>query len=210
MINPANKWDVEAVPPSPTDVSYEHLLKETFKKASEMLPDGVTPKYDEDGMFTLSKEMWGTWIYENVKAIQCVAPITPPVTLSGTTPTASGFAPDFKGKENVTAVATELASQFQSFASSIAWVPPPPAPPFSAITSVVMNAGSVSAAYSTLLSGLLTELVTPTVAGSESTKYTALATLFRTAFTSLTVDFIGIAQAGSPPPPLTIPAQPVF
>lgn len=209
MINPLNLWDVAAVPPSPSDVSYEYLLKATFEKASEMEPDGTTPKYDADGMFALAKEMWGTWIYENVKAIQVIAPITPPVTLSGTTPDATGFAPDLKGKATVIDVATEFATQFESFASQILWPLAPPAPPFTAITSVVTNTGSVAAAKSVLQLGLVVEFAVPTVAGQEATKYTALATLFRTAFASLAVDFVGTG-VGSPPPPLTVPMIPVL
>lgn len=149
------------------------------------------------------KVSYGCEIVEG-PGISCQAPITPPVPLTGSTPGATSFAPSFKGKSTAVQIATELSNQFQSFAGGITWVPPPPAPPFTAITSVVTQAASVTAAKAILLAQLVPELTKLADPDNPDQKYTDLSNIFRTAFASLMVEFIGLGT-GSPPPPLVIP-----
>lgn len=200
MIKPLPSWTSD----------YETQQKDSFKKASETIDDKGTPKYDEDGMYQLAQEAWGKFVDNNTTGISCMAPITPPILLTGTTPGYVSFAPMFKGKNAIPLIATELSNQFMSYASSITWIPPPPAPPFSVIASVVVNAGSVSAAKSILQLGLIAEFAVPCVLGAESVKYQNIATLFRTAISTIAVDFIGMSLPSPSPVPLTIPMIPVL
>jgi hypothetical protein len=161
-------------------------------------------KATKDKMWDLSKAMWGNWVDKSVLGLQCTAPITPPSSMTPTLPGAASFAPAFKGKSSVPLIAAELATQFETYASGITWTPPSPEYPFSAISSVVTQAASVSAAKAVLLAGLTAELAVMADPDKPDAKYKALGNLFRTAFASLMVEFIGTSTT-SPPVTLIIP-----
>ena len=190
MINPVSTWAS----------SYESIMNQVFS-------DAALPGFNA---VTAIQDAWQKFMFDNSSGIQTIAPLAAPVTLSGTA-TKTNFAPVmFSTPGTPDLAALVLSSAFAAYAGSITWIPPPPAPPFSVLSSVITNAGSVAAAQATLYAGLMAEFAIIPPPGGAQAKYTAIATLFFTAISSLTVDFIGIAIAGAPPPPLTIPMIPVF
>lgn len=186
-------------PPDVWASSYESKWQEVFKAAQG---EGFNAN-------KATADAWSYWNDSNANKLGCIAPTATATNLSGITNQAS-FAPvDFSSAKTPAESANVLATAWQSWASSIMWPPAPPAPPFSSILVVHMDAPSVAAAYANLLSGLIAELaVIPKDAAGVQAKYKALGNLFRTAATSLKVEFIGLSMS-SPPTPLKI-SVPVF
>lgn len=180
--------------------SYEKKWNDVFSKIND---PGFNPN-------TAVAQAWGEWCEENVKSIQCIAPLAAPVTISGT-PSAASFSPViFPMPGTPITAATVLSTAFAAFASSIVWPVIPPAPPFSAIFSVITSPASVAAAQASLLAGLTAELAIIPPPGGEQAKYTAIGTLFFTAAMSLQVMFTGLAMPPPPVPPPLILFSPVM
>jgi hypothetical protein len=186
-------------PPTLWASSYDKKWQEVFDGAKE---EGFNIK-------KATADAWADWNDSNANKIGCIAPIASAIPLTGTT-NPKMFAPvDFSSAKTPAQSADVLAKAWQSWASAITWLPVPPAPPFSAITVVHMDSGSVAGAYANLLSGLIAEFAAmPQGEGGVKAKYTAIGNLFRTAATSLKVEFIGMSMS-SPPAPLKI-SVPVF
>lgn len=188
MINPVNIWAK----------SYQDKWDAVFKDASK---EGFNAP-------TATREAWASWCDENGKP-SCTAPLMPPLVLVATTNPQSFNPLDFSSSKSPAQAAKILADAWKAWAGGMVWTPTPPGPPFSAVTNVVTQPGSLSAAYATLLSGLIAEMaVVPKDASAVPAKYQALGTLFYTAVTSLQVSFIGM-DLSAPPKPLVI-TVPVF
>jgi hypothetical protein len=152
---------------------------------------------------------WQKWNNDNAKEISCISPIASAVKIQGSTNQTAMAPLDFSGASSAPQSAQILASAWKAWASSIIWTPPPPAPPFSAIASVIIDQSSLAAAYATLLSGLIAEMAIIPPAGGAQTKYQAMGNLFYTAAVSLKVMFNGSSMS-APPAPLVIPMVPVL
>ncbi len=190
MINPAPMWGS----------SYKSTWEKVFKDSKD---DGFDGK-------SAATQAWQKWNNDNAKGISCISPIASAVMLSGTTVQTAMSPLDFSSSTGAPQAAKILAEAWKAWATAIIWVPPPPAPPFSAIGSVMIDQSSLSAAYAALLAGLIAEMAVMPVgdAGAE-VKYKSMGTLFYTAAISLKVMFIG-ASMSAPPVPLTIPMVPVL
>lgn len=152
-----------------------------------------------------TEKAWQDWFDSNVLAATTAAPITGSPLITATK-SKTTFAPvRFANPGTPTLSATVLSNAFAAYATALVWVPPTPAPPFSVIISVVTTPGLIATAQATLKAGLITEFGIIPAAGGEQAKYDAIANLFYTAISSLTVDFIGM-DMGAPPKPLLLPS----
>lgn len=186
-------------PPDLWASSYESKWQEVFKAAQGEGFDAAQTTADA----------WASWNDSNANKLQCIAPTATATPLSGTTKPKAFSPVDFSSARTATQSANVLASAWQAWANAILWGAVPPAPPFSVITVVHMDAASVSLGYSNLLAGLIAELeIVPKDEAGVQAKYKAIGKLFHTAATSLKVEFIGMSMS-SPPTPLKI-SVPVF
>ena len=201
-------------PPPAWGNSYEPKFKEVFEepapKKEDFADEGAFNQASDDytaGLSDKVAEAWKTWFFENAQGIQTIAPLAAPVPMFPTT-NADDFGKDLDFSSTSTApqVADMLASAFENWAKSLIWIPPPPAPPFLAITNVSTFAPSIQAAKAALTASLLSQMASPPPPSPEASLpvYLALGTAFYTACISLQVMFEGTAP-GSPPPPLQIP-----
>ena len=178
--------------------SYE----ETFNKLFE---DAAQPGFSAEAA---TAEAWQEWNDSNVPQAQCIAPTAAAMPLTATKSKTAMAPIVFSNPGTPPQAAQVLSSAWAAWATAITWTPPPPAPPFSAIFAVLTDPASIAAARAVLYSGLLAEFAIIPPPGGEKAKYTAFGTMFSTAYSSLMVNFTGLA-IGAPPPPLMIPV-PVF
>jgi len=147
--------------------------------------------------------LWQKWIDPNVIGIEAAPPYAPSVA----TTDATAFSPvNLEGASSVAQIAQILATAWKNYVLAFVWPPPPPVPPFSAITLVETSPTGAAAAYAILMTGLIAELVL--VPGNPATafadKATAYSALFRTATLSIGIQITGLG-IGAPPPPLVLP-----
>ena len=145
--------------------------------------------------------LWAKWVHKNSKGMQSTPYTTsvnileqafPPVSLpAGTAAQAAQF----------------ISQAWFSYVCSAVWTPAPPIPPFSAVTSVVMNVAILTAAQDTLMSALLTEMMNLT-SGSAAleTKALNIATAFYTASLSMGVLVTGLSLPTPTPIALIVPS----
>jgi hypothetical protein len=188
-INPLDLWAS----------SYESKWKEVFDAAKGEGFNGAKATADA----------WAAWNDSNANKLQCISPTAAAVTLPGMSKPAAFSPVSFSAAKTAPQSADVLASAWKAWASAITWPMVPPAPPFSAILSVHTDATSVTGAYANLLAGLIAELaVVPKDTPGVQNKYKSLGNLFRTAASSLQVEFVGLNMS-APPAPLKI-SVPVF
>lgn len=173
--------------------------------------DGLAAYYQAYGLNqSLSVEtFWQPWVAQNCVGLSSAAPFTGSAAVI--TPTA--FSPvDFTGAASAAQSAQILADAWQAFMTALTWPPTiSPAPPFGTILSVTTSPTGLAAAYATLLSGLIAEMGTlpPDPLTAFDLKGAAMATLFRGATIAAGIEIDGLATAGTPPPPVSLPLSPI-
>lgn len=183
-------------PVSTWSSTYKTKWEEVFAEA------GSDPSMD---YVAKTEQAWQDWFDGNIIDATTVAPIAGSPTITATK-SKTTFAPvQFANPGTPTLAATVLSDAFAAYVTALVWVPPPPAPPFSVIASVVTTPSAVLAAQATLKAALIAEFAIIPAAGAEQAKYDAIANLFYTAISTLTVDFIGM-NTSAPPAPLLIPS----
>ena len=185
------------MPFEPLD-TWASSYEETF---SILFEDAAQPGFNSDAK---TEEAWQTWYDGNIIDATCVAPIATAPTLTAVKDKLN-FAPvQFVNPGTPDLAATVLSLAFAAYMNSLVWTPPPPAPPFSAITTVITDPVSVTAAQATLYAALLAEFAIIPPPGGDQAKYLAIGGLFLAASQACLVNFIGLSTA-VPPAPLIIP-----
>lgn len=153
--------------------------------------------------FHPEKNLWSKWIDKNAQGISVVAPYA---ASTGTT-NVSSFSPlALKTAKSAPQVAVLMATAWRNWYNAITFTPPPPLPPFSAITAVAPSPSGVAAAYAILVASLTAELsiTVPDPALSFLLKAKKFGTIFNTATKAAGVQITGLG-IGGPPPPLVLP-----
>lgn len=152
--------------------------------------------------------LWGKWVHQNTQGIAGAPPFAatatavqtnfPPVLIPapGTPPTTAAI----------------IASAWMAYINAIVWAPPPPVPPFSAITLVTTSPLGSAAAMASLLAALTAEFALPMAPGEAGNKIKALgvATAFYTATLSAGIMVTGLSLPSPVPVPLVIPLLPAL
>ena len=153
----------------------------------------------------------GSWVDENATGIQ----VSPPYQSQGTTSFAA-FGPlvGLAAAQSPVETANILATAWQTWYLAIQFTPSPPIPPFGSITAITPSPLGISAAYSTLLTGLVAELavVPPDPTTGFIIKGSSYGALFQAATLAAGVQIVGFLPPvpPAPPIPLTIPLIPVL
>ena len=169
---------------------------------------GLQDHYDAvaGGSSEQIQDFWQGFVDDNAQGLG----ISPPYQSTASTSKAA-FAPVVFSPTGLPPVAAlVLASAWQKWYLACSFPPPPPAPPFLTIISVVPSPLGVVASYAALLAGLTAEMViAPPEPGSMKIKAIGMATLFHVATLTAGVQITGTAP-GAPPPPLVLPLIPVL
>lgn len=169
---------------------------------------GIQKHYDAMGKGLPDKieDFWAKWVDENSQGLE----VAPPYKTSGTTNVKS-FSLSLPSAGSAPIIAALMANAWKSWFQSITFLPPPPAPPFSAIISVMPSPLGLALAYAGLLSGLIAEmaLIPPDPATAFKLKGTKMGLLFYTATITAGVQIDGLSLS-VPPVPLSLPLFPAL
>lgn len=181
-----------------------------FNTKTKQTPDGVetTPAFE----IADQPLLWQKWVHENVNGVGGA----PPFAATGTC-NQSAFPPVAAPAPGAPpAPAALIASGWMAYMGAITWAPPPPIPPFSAITTVITSPVGLATGYASILSALLADMAilpagpAPAVEAISKAKAMTLSTAFYTSTLACGIMLVGLSLPSPAPVPLIIPLSPLL